>query len=187
MAKSKHYSGRTLTLSAESFTSEGPTCEERSVSRNIQKGGAGIKSPYRRNSGRYFVSSAELRLASSSVGPRPRFREGRPLLEYGRYLLALKSYLKEVGLKDLATHNLRHSTSGLWMAHGASDQDMRLLFAHSDDKVTQRYIHFQTARQLGKVANVIRIFPEREVVDCNDSSQNLPKSGLEKVDVTEGV
>jgi integrase len=122
-----------------------------------------------------------------AVGPNPRVREGRPLLEYGRYLLALKGYLKEAGLKDLATHNLRHSTSGLWMEHGASDQDMRLLFAHSNDKVTQRYIHFQTARQLGKVANIIRLFPERGIVEKNSSSQNLPKSVLEKVDVNEGV
>lgn len=120
-------------------------------------------------------------------GPAPRPREGRPEVCYESYLKALKAYCKELNLKDLATHSLRHSTSALWMEHGASDADMRALFAHSDQKVTERYIHFQTARRLGKVADVIRLFPVQVTADPGDSSQNLPKPVLEEVDTEESV
>ncbi len=94
-------------------------------------------------------------------GPEPRMREGRPPLCYESYLFALKAYCKELGLKQLATHGLRHSTSALWMEHGASKDDMRLLFAHSDQKVTERYLHYETARHLSRIANVIQLFPPK--------------------------
>ncbi len=70
---------------------------------------------------------------------------------------------------ELATHNLRHSTSALWMEHGATDDDMKLLFAHSDPKVTARYIHYQTSRHLSRVANVIRLFPTEQTDDKHGS------------------
>jgi integrase len=122
-----------------------------------------------------------------AVGPNPRLRDGRPPLCYESYLKSLKGYCKSLGLKDLATHNLRHSTSTLWMEHGASDADMKMLFAHSSQKVTERYIHFQASRHLGKVANVIRLFPDREEVDQDSSSQNLPNLESGSVDCEESV
>ncbi|MGK5088962.1 site-specific integrase [Bdellovibrionota bacterium FG-2] len=105
-----------------------------------------------------------------------------PQVSYESYLRILKRYCNELGLKDLGTHNLRHSTAGLWMAFGASKSDIGMLFAHSSQKVTERYIHFQTAKHLGKIANGIQLFPKQEIVDKNGSDQILPKSSLEEVD-----
>lgn len=54
--------------------------------------------------------------------------------------------------------NLSHSTSELYMAHGATRDDLRILFAHSAASVTDRYIHDRGSR-LEKVAQQIRLFP----------------------------
>lgn len=104
-----------------------------------------------------------------ATGPDPRVRENRPPLCYESYLKALKTYCKEVGIKELATHSLRHSTSVLWMEYGASEDDMKTLFAHSDAKVTKRYIHHRAARRLAKVADVIRLFPTEKTDDKSAS------------------
>ena len=37
----------------------------------------------------------------------------------------------ELGLNGIGSHSLRHSSSELWMEHGASRDDLRMLFTHS--------------------------------------------------------
>lgn len=78
-------------------------------------------------------------------------------LQYGLYLRALKEYCKELGLPKIGTHGLRHSTSELYMHHGATRDDLRSLFAHSSTSVTDRYIH-NRGTNLEKVATVIKLF-----------------------------
>lgn len=82
------------------------------------------------------------------------------VIDYGTYLKALKRYCAEAGLKDIGTHGLRHSTPEVWMAFGASRDDIRAMYAHSSGTVTDRYIHFRTSDQLRSLANRVRLFPE---------------------------
>lgn len=90
------------------------------------------------------------------------------IIPYKWYLKALKKYCRELGLVRISTHGLRHSTSELYMSHGATRDDLRSLFAHSSLKVTERYLHGKDSN-LEKVTNVIRLFKK------NGSTQNRPK------------
>jgi integrase len=63
----------------------------------------------------------------------------------------------------IATHGLRHSTSGIYMANGATRDDLYRLFKHSSPPVTERYIH-DKGEQVQKIAKLIRLFPTP--VDC---------------------
>lgn len=73
------------------------------------------------------------------------------------YLVALKKYCHEIGIPEIASHGLRHSTSELYLSHGATRDDLRQLFAHSSLLVTDRYVHDRGSR-LEQVSNVISIF-----------------------------
>ena len=90
------------------------------------------------------------------------------MLNYDGYLLALKRYCKEAGITKIATHGLRHSTSGVYMAHGATRDDVYRLFEHSSPSVTERYIHDRGER-VHQVAKLIRLFPTE--VDCKDDQR----------------
>lgn len=80
------------------------------------------------------------------------------MLSYEYYSRKLRRYCKELGIPLIGTHGLRHSTSELYLSYGATRDDIRQLFAHSDSSVTERYIHHRGSN-LEKVAQVIRLFP----------------------------
>lgn len=86
------------------------------------------------------------------------------ILPYKWYLAHLKQYCEALGLPSIATHGLRHSTSELYIHHGATRDDLRRLFAHSTPAVTDRYVH-NRGTNLERVANVIRIFPARTAAE----------------------
>src|SRR5690349_9972448 len=66
------------------------------------------------------------------------------------------------GVPVVPTHGLRHSTAELYMSNGASRDDLRILFAHSSNKMTDRYVH-DRGRRLDQVAsNVILIRPRNQ-------------------------
>ena len=109
-----------------------------------------------------------------------------PVLRYGGYVKLLKRYCTQAGVPVIPTHGLRHSTSELYMAHGASRDDLRLLFAHSCSSVTDRYVH-DKGRRLDQVAENVFLFrprpkaspePTEEEKQNAQCSQNVPK--LEK-------
>ena len=79
-------------------------------------------------------------------------------LNYRSYVTHLKLYCSELGIPVLSTHGLRHSTSELYIHHGATRDDLRRLFAHSTPAVTDRYVH-DRGTNLEKIANVLRLFP----------------------------
>lgn len=80
------------------------------------------------------------------------------MLSYEWYVRTLRRYCKQLAIPLIGTHGLRHSTSTLYLSHGATRDDIRQLFAHSDSSVTERYIHHRGSN-LEKVAQVIRLFP----------------------------
>ena len=69
-------------------------------------------------------------------------------LPYKWYVKYLKEYCSELALPQIATHGLRHSTSELYIHHGATRDDLRKLFAHSAAHVTDRYIHDRGTNRL---------------------------------------
>ena len=74
----------------------------------------------------------------------------------------MKEYCKQAGVSlKIATHGLRHSTSELYMEHGASRDDINALFNHSSNEVTERYIHDKSRRRqsISKIADNIVLFP----------------------------
>ncbi|OFZ80665.1 MAG: hypothetical protein A2583_13605 [Bdellovibrionales bacterium RIFOXYD1_FULL_53_11] len=82
---------------------------------------------------------------------------GERFLEYFGYLVTLQRYCREAEVTMISTHGLRHSSSELYMAAGASRDDLRLLFAHSCSSVTDRYVH-DKGRRLDKVADNVLLF-----------------------------
>jgi integrase len=80
------------------------------------------------------------------------------MLQYNSYLKALKKYCEEAGVRKLATHGLRHSTSEIYLAHGATRDDLYKLFKHSSLNVTECYIHDKNEKVM-KIADVIRLSP----------------------------
>jgi integrase len=85
----------------------------------------------------------------------------QPFLGYEGYQKALKRYCEQAGVPVIPTHGLRHSSSELYMAAGASRDDLRLLFAHSCGSVTDRYVH-DKGRRLDQVAGNVILFKPRE-------------------------
>ncbi len=80
------------------------------------------------------------------------------IMPYRWYLKLVRKYCRELGLPLIGTHGLRHSTSELYMHHGATADDLQTLFAHSCRRVTERYVH-NRGSSLERVANAIRLFP----------------------------
>ncbi len=73
----------------------------------------------------------------------------------------------EAGVTIVATHGLRHSTSAIWKAAGATDGDIQKLFNHSSASVTERYIH-GTDERLTHVARKMRL------IKANDLGLSVP-------------
>lgn len=99
---------------------------------------------------------------------------GWQMLDYWKYRRVLKGLCREVGIKGVSIHGLRHSSSELWMEHGASRDDLRLLFAHADSATTDRYVHDRGSR-LHKVADVIELFPDRAKGSQKDPTEKEEK------------
>ncbi|MBI3556093.1 MAG: site-specific integrase [Deltaproteobacteria bacterium] len=96
---------------------------------------------------------------------------GSSFLGYRSYAKALQRYCHQAGVRVITTHGLRHSTSELYMAHGATRDDLRILFAHSSSSVTDRYVHDQ-GRRLDEVANNVVLFQRRA---ASGSEKNVPE------------
>lgn len=84
------------------------------------------------------------------------------MIQYQRYSKQLRQYCKELGITEINTHGLRHSTSELYLHYGATRDDVRQLLGHSSSKVTDGYIHGHGSR-LKDVAKVIQLFPDQNV------------------------
>jgi integrase len=95
------------------------------------------------------------------------------MLNYWGLRMAIKRYCAEVGVPDVVAHGLRHSTAAIYMAHGASRDDLRKLFRHSSSTVTDLYIH-DTCENVDSVAKVIRLFPAREKSQVEENLTEAP-------------
>lgn len=109
-------------------------------------------------------------LKSRKVGATSPFVAVSPtgeMLSYEFYLETLKGYCQELGIPTVGTHGLRHSASELYLNHGATEDDIRRLFAHSSADITERYLHSR-GRNLADVAKGMRLLDPR-------SSTNRPQ------------
>jgi integrase len=96
----------------------------------------------------------------------------QPFLCYIGYAHALTRYCERAGVPVISSHGLRHSSSELYMAAGASRDDLRLLFAHSNSSVTDRYVHDKRMR-LDRIAdNVILFRRPRQPADGREVVEN---------------
>lgn len=101
----------------------------------------------------------------------------QPFLGYFGYSKALQRYCSQAGVPIIPTHGLRHSSSELYMAAGASRDDLRVLFAHSSSSVTDRYVH-DKGRRLDRVADKVLLLaapPDAEASDRDVSAGESEK------------
>ncbi|MBS1983138.1 MAG: site-specific integrase [Bdellovibrionales bacterium] len=103
-----------------------------------------------------FLKMAKERSTSPYVAALP----GQNFLQYEGFLKAIKRYCAQLEIGPVSPHGLRHSTSEIWMEHGADREDLRQLFSHSSSAVTDRYVHNKGSK-LEKVSNVVRLFPRK--------------------------
>lgn len=97
-------------------------------------------------------------------------------LSYHTYQKALRRYCRLAGVRRVSSHGLRHSTSELYMANGASRDDLRILFSHASGATTDRYCH-DRGQRLEKVADVIRLFEKPDLQSL--VSPKLPQRQME--------
>lgn len=74
------------------------------------------------------------------------------MLPYETYLQTLRRVCMEAGVKVITPHELRHSSTEIWVRAGASTEDLRRLLNHGTLSSTMRYIHRTDARltEVGK-------------------------------------
>lgn len=96
-----------------------------------------------------------------------------PYVDYQRFFNALQRYCREAAVTVIGTHGLRHSASEIYMEHGGSRDDLRVLYRHSSGAVTDTYVHDNGSR-LEKVARKVnlRVIKGAGEQQC---SQNVPK------------
>ena len=94
-------------------------------------------------------------------------------LGYFGYVQALRRYCARAGVPVISTHGLRHSTAELYMSNGATRDDLRILFAHSSNKMTDRYVH-DKGRRLDEVAGNVVLFRAKR--DDDSVSPKFPQN-----------
>jgi integrase/recombinase XerD len=88
---------------------------------------------------------------------RPRLLQGRPSpyvflnhrggrLSRQGFWKILKNYAREMGVRDLSPHTLRHSFATHLLSRGANLRVLQLLLGHADLATTQIYTHLDAAR-----------------------------------------
>ncbi len=105
----------------------------------------------------------EAKMRSKSKYVVPSAKDDTVPMSYHWYYKILKQYCRECEVNSkIGTHGLRHSTSGVYMEHGATEEDMQSLFAHSSKETTSRYIHGKYCKKskVEKVAELIELFPK---------------------------
>ena len=115
-----------------------------------------------------MLQAAQREAKSEFVTPSPFTGE---MLSYEYYLETLKNYCREIKVPVIGTHGLRHSTSELYHAGGATRDDLRQLFCHSSSEITDRYIHHNGS--LDKVVRGLRVLNGGR--SCDDRSE--PSTG----------
>jgi integrase len=63
------------------------------------------------------------------------------MLSYNTLLRHLRRLCKQAGVRSIATHGMRHSTSELWYEMGASEEDVARLLDQKSTATTKRYKH----------------------------------------------
>lgn len=62
-------------------------------------------------------------------------------LSYNTYLRALKRLCETAGVPVVTPHELRHTSTELWVQQGATEEDIRRLLNHASASTTRRYMH----------------------------------------------
>ena len=96
-------------------------------------------------------------MKGSATGELVVIPVGWKMLDYWNYRRVLKDFCQKAEIPVMATHGLRHSTSGVYRQFGATREDLRQLYGHIDASTTERYTHGD-GENLQRVAKVIRLF-----------------------------
>lgn len=66
---------------------------------------------------------------------------GTEMLTYNTYHKVLTAVCRDAGLPRVTTHELRHSSTEIWVQAGATTEDIRRLLHHRSVTTTMNYIH----------------------------------------------
>lgn len=75
------------------------------------------------------------------------------------YCKKLRKYCKDLNIAAITSHGLRHSTSEIYIEHGATEDDIRKLLGHESVSTTERYMHGRGSN-LERVAGSISLFKD---------------------------
>jgi integrase len=145
-----------LDLSANRLTVRRVYVRKANAFRDYPKGGKQRVQPLPRQ----LVGHLKKEQARSTVELVAPSQKGK-VLPYRWYGEALARYCRELGLPEVGTHGLRHSTAELYISQGASHDDVRQLLGHASSSTTVRYMHGRNVT-LDKVSNVIELFLEKK-------------------------
>jgi integrase len=84
------------------------------------------------------------------------------MLPYETYLRALRALCKKADVPVVTPHELRHSSTELWILAGATREDIARLLHHSSSETTGRYMHRSEARLMFIGQNVGQAIQESE-------------------------
>jgi integrase len=98
------------------------------------------------------------------------------MLPYETYLRALARACRKAGVKVITPHELRHSSTEIWVRAGASTEDIRRLLNHSNLSATMGYIH-RTDSRLSEVGKGVSL----RLIQGDESSPNSSPFGERQI------
>ena len=107
------------------------------------------------------------------------------MLSYDTYIKALKTLCKAIGVTPITPHELRHTSSEIYVQSGASAEDIRRLLNHSDLSATKHYMH-RTDERLNAIASVVGSNTLR-LVTVQDNFPNSFPNGKKEPSASPGL
>jgi integrase/recombinase XerD len=93
-----------------------------------------------------YLAEGRPRLLRGRQSPRVFVNQrGGPLTRQGFWKI-IKRYARQIGVRDLSPHTLRHSFATHLLSRGANLRVLQLLLGHTDLATTQIYTHLDAAR-----------------------------------------
>lgn len=118
--------------------------------------------------GRYLAQAGQGRGPDDFVSPGPK----GGMLSYETFLRALARACQRAGVPVVTPHELRHTSTEIWIHAGASAEDIRRLLNHGSLSATKHYIH-RTDTRLTDLARSIGQ-PKLKLIAGKSSPKSSP-------------
>jgi integrase len=100
-------------------------------------------------------------------------------MRYNSLLRGVRRLCKGAGVKVISPHEMRHSTSELWVDMGATEADIMKLLCQKDSRTTRRYMH-RTDRRLAELAKNVGMVPKSSIPRETELPTNVIRVAFER-------